>query len=143
MGNRCVMFQLTEIATIVVKYPTGMFYPCSSAIIINFMSIHISLIYYDFFLVYLTTYYQLPHYLSHTAWNGRMIMNKFIKKRPWITTLCRGTKKTTKKFNKGTRPQDRESSPRPLDQWYSTGGTRRHLRGYVKFKISIYILFHE
>jgi hypothetical protein len=30
-----------------------------------------------------------------------------------------------------------------LDQWYSTGGTRRHLRGYVKFKISIYILFHE
>jgi len=28
-----------------------------------------------------------------------------------------------------------------LDQWYSTGGTRRHLRGYVKFKISIYILF--
>jgi hypothetical protein len=22
-------------------------------------------------------------------------------------------------------------------------GTRRHLRGYVKFKISIYILFHE
>jgi hypothetical protein len=30
-----------------------------------------------------------------------------------------------------------------LEQWYSTGGTRRHLRGYVKFKISIYILFHE
>jgi hypothetical protein len=36
-----------------------------------------------------------------------------------------------------------------LDQWYSTGGTRtsggtrRHLRGYVKFKISIYILFPE
>jgi hypothetical protein len=30
-----------------------------------------------------------------------------------------------------------------LDQWYSTGGTRRHLRGYVKFKISIYILFNE
>jgi hypothetical protein len=30
-----------------------------------------------------------------------------------------------------------------LGQWYSTGGTRRHLRGYVKFKISIYILFHE
>jgi hypothetical protein len=30
-----------------------------------------------------------------------------------------------------------------LKQWYSTGGTRRHLRGYVKFKISIYILFHE
>jgi hypothetical protein len=36
-----------------------------------------------------------------------------------------------------------------LDQWYSTGdtripwGTRRHLRGYVKFKISIYIFFHE
>jgi hypothetical protein len=31
----------------------------------------------------------------------------------------------------------------PLPQWYSTGGTRRHLRGHVKFKISIYILFHE
>jgi hypothetical protein len=37
----------------------------------------------------------------------------------------------------------------PLSQWYSTGGmrtprgTRRQLRGYVKFKISIYILFHE
>jgi hypothetical protein len=37
----------------------------------------------------------------------------------------------------------------PLDQWYSTGGTRtpggtrRHLRWYVKFKISIYILFYE
>jgi hypothetical protein len=31
----------------------------------------------------------------------------------------------------------------PLAQWYSTGGTRRHLRGYVKFKISIYILFPE
>jgi hypothetical protein len=30
-----------------------------------------------------------------------------------------------------------------IKQWYSTGGTRRHLRGYVKFKISIYILFHE
>jgi hypothetical protein len=36
-----------------------------------------------------------------------------------------------------------------LKQWYSTGGTRtpggtrRHLRGYVKFKISIYILFPE
>jgi hypothetical protein len=36
-----------------------------------------------------------------------------------------------------------------IDQWYSTGdtrtpgGTRRHLRGYVKFKISLYILFHE
>jgi hypothetical protein len=30
-----------------------------------------------------------------------------------------------------------------LVQWYSTGGTRRHLRGYVKFKISIYVLFHE
>jgi hypothetical protein len=30
-----------------------------------------------------------------------------------------------------------------LDQWYSTGVTRRHLRGYVKFKISIYILFPE
>jgi hypothetical protein len=36
-----------------------------------------------------------------------------------------------------------------LEQWYSTGGTRtprgtrRHLRGYVTFKISIYILFHE
>jgi hypothetical protein len=30
-----------------------------------------------------------------------------------------------------------------LPQWYSTGGTRRHLRGYVKFKISIYVLFHE
>jgi hypothetical protein len=30
-----------------------------------------------------------------------------------------------------------------LDQWYSTGGTRRHLRVYVKFKISIHILFHE
>jgi len=30
-----------------------------------------------------------------------------------------------------------------LTQWYSTGGTRRHLRGYVKFKISIYILFPE
>jgi hypothetical protein len=40
-------------------------------------------------------------------------------------------------------------SPGHLEQWYSTGGTRtpggtrRHLRGYVKFKISIYILFHE
>jgi hypothetical protein len=31
----------------------------------------------------------------------------------------------------------------PLIQWYSTGGMRRHLRGYIKFKISIYILFHE
>jgi hypothetical protein len=36
-----------------------------------------------------------------------------------------------------------------IDQWYSTGGTRtpggtrRHLRGYVKFKISIYILCPE
>jgi hypothetical protein len=36
-----------------------------------------------------------------------------------------------------------------IHQWYSTGGkhtpggTRRQLRGYVKFKISIYILFHE
>jgi hypothetical protein len=30
-----------------------------------------------------------------------------------------------------------------LEQWYSTGGTRRHLRRYVKFKISIHILFHE
>jgi hypothetical protein len=30
-----------------------------------------------------------------------------------------------------------------LEQWYSTGGKRRHLRGYVKFKISIYILFPE
>jgi hypothetical protein len=36
-----------------------------------------------------------------------------------------------------------------LEQWPPTGGTRtprstrRHLRGYVKFKISIYILFHE
>jgi hypothetical protein len=30
-----------------------------------------------------------------------------------------------------------------LKQWYSTRGTRRHLRGYVKFKISIYILFPE
>jgi hypothetical protein len=33
--------------------------------------------------------------------------------------------------------------PSGLRQWYSTGGTRRHLRGYVKFKISIYILFYE
>jgi hypothetical protein len=31
----------------------------------------------------------------------------------------------------------------PVEQWYSTGGMRRHLRGYVKFKISIHILFHE
>jgi hypothetical protein len=30
-----------------------------------------------------------------------------------------------------------------IEQWYSTGGTQRHLRGYVKFKISIYILFPE
>jgi hypothetical protein len=30
-----------------------------------------------------------------------------------------------------------------LCQWYSIGGTRRHLRGYIKFQISIYILFHE
>jgi hypothetical protein len=30
-----------------------------------------------------------------------------------------------------------------LVQWYSTGGARRHLRGYIKFKISIYILLHE
>jgi hypothetical protein len=36
-----------------------------------------------------------------------------------------------------------------VGQWYSTGGTRtpggtrRHLRGYVKFKISISILFPE
>jgi hypothetical protein len=28
-----------------------------------------------------------------------------------------------------------------LDQWYSTWGTRRYLRGYVKLKI--YILFHD
>jgi hypothetical protein len=25
--------------------------------------------------------------------------------------------------------------PRPLMQWYSTGGTRRHLRGYVDYTI--------
>jgi hypothetical protein len=25
-----------------------------------------------------------------------------------------------------------------LDQWYSTWGTRRHLRGYVKFKKKMY-----
>jgi hypothetical protein len=30
-----------------------------------------------------------------------------------------------------------------LKQWYSTGGARRHLRGYEKLKLNIYILFHE
>jgi hypothetical protein len=44
---------------------------------------------------------------------------------------------------------ERKMFEQGLDQWYSTGGTRtprgtrRHLMGYVKFKISIYILFHE
>jgi hypothetical protein len=37
----------------------------------------------------------------------------------------------------------RSQEPSGLRQWYSTGGTRRHLRGYIKFKISIHILFHE
>jgi hypothetical protein len=32
-------------------------------------------------------------------------------------------------------------SMRDIEQWYSTWGTRRHLRGYVKFKKKI--LFHD
>jgi hypothetical protein len=32
--------------------------------------------------------------------------------------------------------------PDAVSQWYSTGGTRRHLRGYVKLK-EITILFHD
>jgi hypothetical protein len=41
------------------------------------------------------------------------------------------------------RENIKNSAKDNLGQWYSTGGTRRHLRGYVKFKISIYVLFHE
>jgi hypothetical protein len=44
------------------------------------------------------------------------------------------------RYMKGQLKESREVT---LWQWYSTGGTRRHLMGYVKFKISIYILFHE
>jgi hypothetical protein len=31
---------------------------------------------------------------------------------------------------------------RDLEQWYSTGGTRRHFMGYIQFK-KIYVLFHD
>jgi hypothetical protein len=58
-------------------------------------------------------------------------------------------KKTTGRILDGIKEVGLEITSGPIEQWYSTGGTRaprgtrRHLRGYVKFKISIYILFHE
>jgi hypothetical protein len=30
-----------------------------------------------------------------------------------------------------------------LDQWYSTGGTRRHLRGYVDYTICITCIMYQ